>query len=173
MKPKLIWGLGMLALALTGPVGAEQRAVSPQALRDCVASAAESRQKQRFGVSAGTLCDGCRPTLLIDKLRVEGQLDDALARRVVRRRLLELQPAYLYLLRQQPKLKGSIALKLVIGSDGMVQEVEQESSTLESPLAEQCIVKLVQTWQFPIASSGTTQLAVQIAASPGSSRRSL
>jgi TonB family protein len=69
-------------------------------------------------------------------------------------------PAYCYekALARDPELSGKVMLNWRIGTDGKVQKVIVESSTLGDPEVAQCVARQVERWTFPPTEGGVCQI---------------
>jgi TonB family protein len=85
---------------------------------------------------------------------VRGQLDKEIIRRIVRRHVNEVKYCYDQALARQPKLDGRLVTQFTISGTGQVLASVVQSSTLQSPAVEMCVVNAVKRWQFPAPEKG-------------------
>lgn len=69
-------------------------------------------------------------------------------RRVVTQHLGQIKNCYMAELAVRPGLKGAVTVKWHISQTGGVTAANVESSTLDSPPVEECIVRVVRGWVF-------------------------
>jgi TonB family protein len=89
------------------------------------------------------------------KASVEGSLDKAAIREVVRAHIDEVRLCYDAELVEDEDLAGQIVVGFVIATDGHVRTVEMTSSNMP-PRFDACVAAAVERWTFPSAASETT-----------------
>ncbi len=87
---------------------------------------------------------------------VDGELDGAAIKRVVRRGLPAITLCYEMELRLNPKLKGKVTVDIEVAGTGAVSMAEVISSSLNNKKVESCIVKKIRRWRFPKPEGGST-----------------
>lgn len=85
---------------------------------------------------------------------VRGALDKELVRRVVRQHLNEVRYCYEQALSRQPTLAGRVVVQFTIAPTGRVLVSALQSSSLEAPNVEACVVAATRRWEFPQPSGG-------------------
>lgn len=80
---------------------------------------------------------------------VRGSLDKDVIRRTIRGHLHEVKSCYETELARDPRLGGRVMVQFTIAATGAVVESVVQSSTLNNPSVESCIVTAVRTWEFP------------------------
>lgn len=80
---------------------------------------------------------------------VEGGLDKAIIRRVVRAHIGEIRYCYNQGLSEDPELAGRVVVQMTIGSDGKVAEATVASTDIEETEVPQCIAEAAARWRFP------------------------
>lgn len=91
---------------------------------------------------------GPKPMIAERELRVEGALTEESVRKTISPRKSQLIYCYEKEQRQQPELKGDLAIKLTLDGNGIVANAQTMDSTLPSPAALKCMDKLVRMWRF-------------------------
>ena len=81
--------------------------------------------------------------------RVEGGLDRAIIRRVVRQHLNQVKFCYQKELMADPDLYGRAVVKFTILASGRVMSAVMKESSLGNAKVEQCITQTVRRWLFP------------------------
>lgn len=94
------------------------------------------------------------PNVATGSLETQGSLDRDVIRRVVRTHQNEIRFCYEQGLQKNPKLAGTVKIKLVIAGTGSVMSVAVASSTLDDASVEQCIASKVKRWTFPEPEGG-------------------
>lgn len=89
------------------------------------------------------------PKAVPGSVEIEGAMDRAVIRRVVRRQLPEVKACYDRVLVRWPNLRGRMLVRFSIVSSGTVVLAVVLGSTLHNPELEACIVKAIRSWQFP------------------------
>lgn len=89
------------------------------------------------------------------RAEVQGGLEAAVVRRVVRRNLNELRYCYDQALTRDPREKGRVTVEFLITEAGQVgTAVVGESGTRDAALG-QCVARAVKRWRFPRSHGGT------------------
>ncbi len=78
-----------------------------------------------------------------------GSIDREAVRRVVRKRLKELQFCYVRALKGRSNLQGKVVFEWVIGDQGRVVDVKVKNSNLGHSGAEKCMEDRLKNWRFP------------------------
>lgn len=94
------------------------------------------------------------PSVRQAKADVKGALDKDIIRRIVRAHINEIRGCYNRGLERDPGLKGRVAIKFVIGSDGSVQDVGIAETKMTDTEMLECIVGRIATWKFPKPEGG-------------------
>lgn len=89
---------------------------------------------------------------------VMGSMSKDIIRRVVRTHMPEIRSCYETRLQLNPKLAGKVTLSFVIGTQGTVQSVKVQSSTLPDEVVGQCLTKAVKRWKFPRPDGGIVKV---------------
>ena len=87
---------------------------------------------------------------------LRGDIDKEIIRRIIRRHVGDVRGCYEPELAKTPQLGGRILVQFTIAAKGDVTSSSLAGSTMHAPLVESCIVKAVQTWQFPALLHGGT-----------------
>ena len=82
---------------------------------------------------------------------VDSSNTKSLILKVVRQRTPGLRHIYYKYLKKKPSFKGTLVLKLKIGTLGIVSDVTVESTTTDYPEFDEQIAKAVSRWKFPQA----------------------
>ncbi len=80
---------------------------------------------------------------------VEGGLDKAIIRRIVRAHINEVRYCYNQGLSEDPELAGRVVVQMTIGSDGKIAESTVASTDMEDTDVPQCIAEAAARWVFP------------------------
>ncbi len=109
-----------------------------------------------YGTGVGALHahKGIVPDPVIGKADVQGTLDKAIIRRVVRRHLNEVKYCYQQALPRRPTLEGRLVTQFTIAPSGQVLAAFIQSSTLRAVEVEACVVNAVKRWEFPAPNHG-------------------
>jgi TonB family protein len=99
-----------------------------------------------------------RPDTIPGQEIVRGSLDPQIIRRIVRRHLNEVKWCYEEALASNPALAGRIVVQFTIGPTGQVESSVLDSSAVNNPTVESCVVTAVRRWQFPKPIGGGTVL---------------
>ncbi len=83
-----------------------------------------------------------------------GALDKSIIDRIVKKHLPQIRYCYQKELNKNPKLFGKMIVKFVIAKDGSVSSSSTKSSTLKSPIVENCIHSRFMRMQFPQPKGG-------------------
>jgi len=87
--------------------------------------------------------DGGAPT------GVRGSLDKEIIRRIIRRHVNDVKDCYEQQLATNPTLAGKVMVSFTIAGSGKVIASTVESSTVNDPRVENCIVQAVRRWEYP------------------------
>ncbi|MES2964566.1 MAG: AgmX/PglI C-terminal domain-containing protein, partial [Bdellovibrionota bacterium] len=85
---------------------------------------------------------------------VEGGLDRDLIADVINRNMGQFRFCYEQALQGEPSLAGRVAIRFTIGGNGTVRTAGVENSTLNSSMAEQCVVNRMRSLKFPLPQNG-------------------
>lgn len=86
--------------------------------------------------------------------QVNGGLDKATVREVVRARIDDVRHCYNAELNDNEELAGSVVVDFTIAATGSVHDVKVAESTMPARF-DTCMAKRVATWQFPAAAQPT------------------
>ncbi|MEQ1877255.1 MAG: AgmX/PglI C-terminal domain-containing protein, partial [Bdellovibrionia bacterium] len=104
------------------------------------------------GYGVGTLGDKDRASVDVGGGAGEsftGNIDKEGIRRVIIANQRQIKDCYERGLNRDPSLHGKVVLEWEIGDRGRVLSAKVKSSTLGSPVVEQCMVGRLKTWIFP------------------------
>lgn len=108
------------------------------------------------GAGAGFGGRGARiPTVRMARPEVQGALDQDIIRRIVRAHINEIRYCYEQALRRDPRAKGRVQLRFVIGNDGKVQSAVVGENTLRDAAVAACMAGAVRRWLFPRPERGS------------------
>lgn len=85
-----------------------------------------------------------------------GYQDKGVVRSVVKGKLGEVKYCFQRGLSKKPTLEGQVMVQFVIGASGEVFEPKVQSSSLNHPETEECIINRVRSWRFPPPEGGRT-----------------
>lgn len=85
---------------------------------------------------------------------IAGPGDPRIIHAVVKRHRNQLRYCYEIELQRDPKLAGTLVLRLVIAADGSVREARIVGSALRSPALEACLLTRARRWKFPTPVGG-------------------
>ncbi len=85
-----------------------------------------------------------------EEATVDGGLDSSLIADVVRRNLGQITFCYEQGLQMNNSLAGRVAVQWVIDGSGGVQSAKVKSTSLNDQNVEDCILRRLRTWKFPI-----------------------
>jgi len=89
------------------------------------------------------------PMIRASACRVMGSLPRHVIQRIVRRRTNELRGCYNDELRMDPNVSGRISIQFLIDGAGRVVTAGVKESTVRNPTMEACVVRAIETWEFP------------------------
>jgi len=72
----------------------------------------------------------------------------------MRRNLRSFRRVFERALRRSPKLSGKLVLTITIGTDGRVDEVKLEDSTLNDRALAEGLMRVIRKWRFPPPADG-------------------
>jgi len=102
------------------------------------------------GIGAGATRNAVAPTVILcggpAPCVMTGDLDKAIIRRYIRRRLAQIQYCYEKELLAEPELAGAVTLEFLIGADGKVVEVAAHG--MQDAVAE-CVATVIRKIEFP------------------------
>ncbi|MDI1482036.1 AgmX/PglI C-terminal domain-containing protein [Polyangium sp. y55x31] len=97
-----------------------------------------------------------------------GKLEPAEIQKVIRGNFKALRACYEAGLQKNPNLEGRIAAKFVIGKDGKVASIGEETpATLPDPDVVKCVLAAVETLTFPAPEGGVVKVVYPLMFSPG------
>jgi hypothetical protein len=86
-----------------------------------------------------------------DRISSQGQIDKDAVAKAINSHLAEVQRCYEAALLKNPGLAGKVVLEWSISTLGRVESSKSKSSTLKDSSVESCILRSLNTWQFPPA----------------------
>ncbi|HVZ89760.1 MAG TPA: AgmX/PglI C-terminal domain-containing protein [Polyangia bacterium] len=109
-----------------------------------------------YGANVGQLRarHAVAPDVIPSIASVRGSLDREIIRRIVRRHLNEVRYCYNQGLVAKPSLAGRLVVQFAIAPTGVVQSSLMQSSSLDTPAVESCVVTAVRRWEFPQPAGG-------------------
>lgn len=84
-----------------------------------------------------------------EKSEVLPQLDKRQIKRVINHNVGHLKSCYNAILREDPKLNGTVAVKFKISSDGEIIDAKIHDATIINEDFKSCLIKQVKKWRFP------------------------
>jgi hypothetical protein len=85
---------------------------------------------------------------------IEGGLDRDLIADVINRNMGQVRFCYEQGLQANPGLMGRVAIAWIIGGRGQVKTASVDNTTLNSQMVEECIVRRLRSWKFPMPQAG-------------------
>ena len=126
---------------------------------------------QGFGSGHGRLGRGSRarpPRVRMGAVGVKGKLPPEVIQRIVRQNFGRFRLCYENGLRNDPKLKGKVTTRFVIGSDGAVSNVSEGPSTMPDAGVRACVLRGFYGLTFPKPEGGgVVTVSYPVAFSPG------
>ena len=116
-----------------------------------------------YGRLAGTLTRPRRtivPEVIAGTATVRGSLDKETIRRIVRLHMNEVKYCYDQELVKKPSLAGRISVQFAISATGQILSSVLQSSSMENPRVESCVVNAVRRWDFPKPQGGGVVIVV-------------
>lgn len=109
-----------------------------------------------YGKGAGDLGEKRArvPKIIPGRPSVQGSLDKAIIRRVVRRHRREIKYCYEKELQKNKNLAGTVKIKFTISASGSVISSRVSSSSLNNKKVESCMAGKVRRWVFPEPKGG-------------------
>ncbi|HEX7499800.1 MAG TPA: AgmX/PglI C-terminal domain-containing protein, partial [Polyangia bacterium] len=98
------------------------------------------------------------PEVIPGPSTVRGSLDKEIIRRIIRMHSNEVKFCYEQELARHPALSGRISVQFVIAANGEVTSSVLQSSTVNNPRVESCVVQAFRRWEFPKASGATNTI---------------
>ncbi|MFH2008727.1 MAG: TonB family protein [bacterium] len=90
------------------------------------------------------------PRVTMSRASVEGGLDAATIRRVIRREFSKIKDCYIRIgLMAKPKLRGLVRIRFTIDPEGRVDSARILRATLRHKPTHRCLLKAVRSWRFP------------------------
>ena len=97
---------------------------------------------------------GNAPIPLGKEAIVQGGLDRDLISAVIERNKGQITFCYEQGLQGDPTLGGRVAVNFEIGSNGRVRTAGILNTTLHSSMVENCIIRRLKSWKFPLPEGG-------------------
>ncbi len=94
------------------------------------------------------------PKVLPTKPVVQGSMDKAVIRRVIRSHQSAIKYCYEKELTKDPSLQGKVTISFIIKADGMVGSASVANTTLNNKAVEGCVTRVVQRMAFPTPNGG-------------------
>jgi TonB family protein len=88
-------------------------------------------------------------TALDPDVKVQGDSNKEIIRRVIRRHINEVKSCYEQELSTKPDLGGRIMVQFTIAASGQVIASVLQNSTMGNARVENCTVQAVRRWEFP------------------------
>lgn len=85
---------------------------------------------------------------LLGETRWEGRIDRPRVRRAISARVPAFRRCYEHVLREQPGLRGKVVIRFAITPAGRVSEASIESSEMEHPALQGCLVAVFRRFLF-------------------------
>jgi TonB family protein len=99
------------------------------------------------------------PDYIAGPVAVRGALDKEIVRRIIRSHVNEVKYCYEVELLRHNDLAGRIAVNFTIAPTGQVAAALVQSSTMNNPRVESCLVGAVRRWEFPKPTGGGLVIA--------------
>lgn len=125
---------------------------------------------QGFGSGHGRLGGSHRakpPQVRMGATSVSGRLPPEIIQRIVRQNFGRFRRCYESGLRSNPNLAGRVAVRFLIGSDGIVGSAGDGGSDLPDQSVVSCVVRAFFGFQFPAPEGGIVTVVYPIMFSPG------
>ena len=165
------FGAGGLGLIRAGEGAGVRRDELGIGLGSLGHGAAGTATGQGFGSSSGRLgaARTSAPQLKMGAASVTGRLPPEVIQRIVRQRqnFGRFRLCYENGLRNDPTLRGRIAVKFVIAKDGSVSTVSNNGSDLPDPAVVSCVVRAFTNLAFPSPEGGVVVVVYPIRFDPG------
>jgi TonB family protein len=100
------------------------------------------------------------PEVIAGTATVRGSLDKETIRRIVRLHMNEVKYCYDQELVKKPSLAGRISVQFAISATGQILSSVLQSSSMENPRVESCVVNAVRRWDFPKPQGGGVVIVV-------------
>ncbi len=116
----------------------------------------KGRGGKGYGKSAGDLGERRArvPKIVPGRPTVQGSLDKAIIRRVVRQNRRAIKYCYEKELQKNKNLAGTVKIKFTISASGSVISSRVSSTTLKNKKVERCMAGKVKRWVFPEPKGG-------------------
>lgn len=114
----------------------------------------------RGGMHGGS---ATRPSVRVNVSQVNGELDTAIVRRILRRNQAKLAYCYEKQLLVEPQLSGTVTAHFEIGADGSV--TSSDAAGVNDEVAS-CMATVIRAASFPSPKSGTVSATSTIAVKP-------
>jgi hypothetical protein len=120
------------------------------------------------GAGAGTGGLGARALVSIRTVKtvVVGRLSPEIVQRIVRHHDGRFQACYLNGLNRNPAIAGTIAVDLVIGTDGATKAASLQSTMFPDVLVAQCVRRVFYSLQYPRPESGEVTVVYALRFTP-------
>jgi hypothetical protein len=103
------------------------------------------------------------PSVLDREAQVTGgRLMPEVVRRIIRANFGGFRKCYELGLRQDPELRGSVAVRFIIGEDGAVETAFLSDGTMTNEQVKTCVVGVYRTLSFPAPEGGKVQVRFPI-----------
>jgi TonB family protein len=156
------WPLG-LQLALVGAAAAAVLACSGQPTAPGADKGSDSAPAHP---AAGQSIKPRPADTIPGRAIVEGNLDQDIVRRVVRRHINEVKFCYDKQLQGNPTLGGRWVVGFTIDATGTVKDSKIVSSTVSNPEIDRCLSIAVRRWQFPRPEGGEVTVSYPFVLTP-------
>lgn len=107
-----------------------------------------------FGLTVTSQTADAAPQRMSKSAQVDGGLDKAAVREVVRARIDDVRHCYNAELNDDEQLAGRVVVDFTIAAAGSVHDVKVSESTMPARF-DGCVAKAIATWQFPGAAQPT------------------
>ncbi len=108
-----------------------------------------------YGRGSGVLQErSASPRVVLGVPMVQGALAAEAVRRVALRNLGQVRACYERVLRNNPSLAGSVAVRLTISPSGAVTSTTVVGNTLADAAVSTCVAGAGRRWQFPVPDGG-------------------
>ena len=89
-----------------------------------------------------------------------GSLDKEITRRIVSQHMNEVKFCYDQELVRKPSLAGRVSVQFAIAPNGRVLTSVLQSTSMNEPRVESCVVNAVRRWEFPKPEGGGMAIVV-------------
>jgi hypothetical protein len=160
------WSLGLVLVACGGSTPeAQAPATTPEATPAAVPGAAPAASDDKPGADGwegegeakSTTSGGeAKPAKAAAASNVEETRTIEVIQKIVKDRRPEVRDCYEKARKDIPSLQGDMIIHFVLDPEGKVKTIElnQERSTLKSPVVTECAIKTIKSLKFPPSSRG-------------------